>query len=164
MRCVEFVPLIAGYASLASIDLEPSWIAQWVFNVIVAVLLYRLRRNDEVTDSLKKKVELSDEKQHELVAKLVDERFRAMSHEVNNHMQQFLSTIDEMKQRLQEGDGELRVLSERDHGLELKTLNALNDIKLHVVEKAATKEDLKRHEEQVEKKFNELRHELRRSN
>jgi len=119
---------------------------QLVFSAVVSLTLWRLtawqRRYEGLEDRL-----------HEATTRLIDERFRAMTHEVNSHVQGFLLTVEEMKQRLHAGDGELRGLSDRDQKLELLLAARLDHLKDYLRDTAATKKDLEKHEGSVERKL-----------
>ena len=119
---------------------------QLVFSAVVSITLWRLtawqRRYEGLEDRL-----------HEATTRLVDERFRAMTHEVNGHVQGFLLTVEEMKQRIQLGDGEIRGLSDRDQKLELLLAARLDHLKDYIRDTAASKKDLEKHESAVERKL-----------
>ena len=119
---------------------------QLVFSFVVSLTLWRLtawqRRYEGLEDRL-----------HEATTRLIDERFRAMTHEVNSHVHKFLLTVEEMKQRLQSGDGELRLLTDRDQKLELLLAARLDHLKDYIRDTAASKKDLEKHESTVERKL-----------
>ena len=122
---------------------------QLVFSAIVSITLWRLtawqRRYEGLEDRL-----------HEATTRLIDERFRAMTHEVNSHVQGFLLTVEEMKQRIHLGDGEIRGLSDRDQKLELLLAARLDHLKDYLRDTAATKKDLEKHESSVERKLGQV--------
>ena len=117
-------------------------IFQLVFSAVVSITLWRLtawqRRYEGLEDRL-----------HDATTRLIDERFRAMTHEVNSHVQGFLLTVEEMKQRIQLGDGEIRGLSDRDQKIELLLSARLDHLKDYIRDTAATKKDLEKHEASV---------------
>jgi hypothetical protein len=119
---------------------------QLVFSFLVSLTLWRLtawqRRYEGLEDRL-----------HEATTRLVDERFRAMTHEVNAHVNKFLLTVEEMKQRIQLGDGEIRGLSDRDQKIELTIAARLDLLKDYIRDTAASKKDLEKHESSVERKL-----------
>jgi len=96
------------------------------------------------------KLENTEKSTHELAAKLVDERFRAMSHSVGNHVQGLVTTIDEMKERLKLGDGDFANLREGDHKLEIELLKSLADHREYVSSHAASKDDLAAHQKRTD--------------
>ena len=119
---------------------------QLVFSFVVSLTLWRLtawqRRYEGLEDRL-----------HEATTRLVDERFRAMTHEVNAHVNKFLLTVEEMKQRIQLGDGEIRGLCDRDQKIELTIAARLDLLKDYIRDTAASKKDLEKHESSVERKL-----------
>lgn len=124
-------------------------IFQLVFSAIVSITLWRLtawqRRYEGLEDRL-----------HEATTRLIDERFRSMTHEVNSHVQGFLLTVEEMKQRIQLGDGELRGLSDRDQKIELALAIRIDQLKDYIRDTAATRKDLEKHETAVERKLGQV--------
>ena len=117
---------------------------QLVFSFVVSLSLWKLtawqRRYEGLEDRL-----------HDATTRLVDERFRAMTHEVNSHVNKFLLTVEEMKQRIQLGDGEIRGLSDRDQKIELTIAARLDLLKDYIRDTAASKKDLEKHESSVER-------------
>lgn len=124
-------------------------IFQLVFSAIVSITLWRLtawqRRYEGLEDRL-----------HDATTRLIDERFRSMTHEVNSHVQGFLLTVEEMKQRIQLGDGELRGLSDRDQKIELALAIRIDQLKDYIRDTAATRKDLEKHETAVERKLGQV--------
>ena len=122
---------------------------QLVFSFVVSLSLWRLtawqRRYEGLEDRL-----------HDATTRLIDERFRAMTHEVNSHVNKFLLTVEEMKQRLQSGDGELRLLTDRDQKIELALALRIDHLKDYIRDTAATKKDLEKHESSVERKLGQV--------
>ena len=122
---------------------------QLVFSAVVSITLWRLtawqRRYEGLEDRL-----------HDATTRLIDERFRAMTHEVNSHVQGFLLTVEEMKQRIQLGDGEIRGLSDRDQKIELALSVRFDHLKDYIRDTAATKKDLEKHESTVERKLSQV--------
>jgi chromosome segregation ATPase len=146
---------IPGYLSWLAPVVVIGIVVQFFWQTVVSVQLHRLAKQDRTVEGLEKRVredaEKSAEERHSLTTKLVDERFRAMTHEVNNHVQGFTSTLDFLKARLEKRDDELDGLGERDHQQDLKLLQAVMEIKTHVIEKAASKEDLKEHQREMQR-------------
>ena len=122
---------------------------QLVFSAVVSISLWRLtawqRRYEGLEDRL-----------HEATTRLIDERFRAMTHEVNSHVQGFLLVLEELKQRVQFGDGELRSLGDRDQRIELALSGRFDQLKDYIRDTAATKKDLEKHETAVERKLGQV--------
>ena len=122
---------------------------QLVFSFVVSLTLWRLTAWQRRYDGL-------EERLHEATTRLVDERFRAMTHEVNSHVQGFLLTVEEMKQRIQLGDGEIRGLSDRDQKIELALAVRIDLLKDYIRDTAASKKDLEKHEGTVERKLGQV--------
>src|SRR5215208_7571357 len=127
----------------------PLAIFQLVFSAIVSITLWRLtawqRRYEGLEDRL-----------HEATTRLIDERFRSMTHEVNRHVQGFVLTVEEMKQRITHGDGEIRGLSDRDQKIELALALRIDHLKDYIRDTAATKKDLEKYESSVERKLSQV--------
>src|SRR3954469_5466836 len=119
---------------------------QLVFSAIVSISLWRLTAWQRRYEGLEGKL-------HEATTRLVDERFRAMTHEVNSHVQGLLLALEEMKQRVQTGDTELRGLTERDQRIELQVAGRVDQIKDYIRDYAAGKQDLEKHEASVDRKL-----------
>lgn len=109
----------------------------------------------EVT-TLKGELQGKDGELHALATKLVDERFRAMSHELNNHVDGFVKVLDEMKARLKDGESDLGGMVETAHKLEVQSLQRIAELKDYVREHAASKKDVADHQRQVTDQFNRL--------
>ena len=119
---------------------------QLAFSAVVSVALWRLT-------AWQRRYEGLEQRLHETTARLVEERFRAMTHEVNSHVQGLVLTLDDMKGRLQHGDGELRSLSERDQKIELALAGRIDVLKDWIREHAAGRGDLEKHEAAFERKL-----------
>lgn len=133
-------------------------IGMWGVNLIatlcLAIVLNRVaastRRFERCEDERNDKVEKLESNLHELTAKLVDERFRQMTHSIRNHVDGFARTLDELKldlkERLQAGDEEMRQLLDGDHTLELKVEQKISGQRDWMLQNLATKDDVRRHE------------------
>ena len=124
-------------------------IFQLVFSFVVSLTLWRLTAWQRRYDGL-------EERLHEATTRLVDERFRAMTHEVNSHVQGFLLTLEELKQRIQSGDGEIRTLGDRGQKIELTLAGRFDQLKDYIRDTAAGKKDLEKHESSVERKLAQI--------
>jgi hypothetical protein len=131
-----------------------------VISALVAWVLYRVsesvRRFERQEDRSDAALKQAEAKLHDAARSLIDERFRAMSHEMNGHVQGFMTTLDELKERLQEGDGLLRTLGDVDHQLELKTVNRMEQIKDYVRDHCASKGDVKEQATSVNDRIDRL--------
>jgi len=138
-----------------------------VVGLATAIIVLRVQRDyqlqDEERAESKQKIAAMEaaiggasHANHELVEKLVDERFRAVSHEVRNVAQSLVNTIEEIKTRLSDGEGTFNALSQTDHQLELKLITRVDQLKDWMRETFAGRGDLKEHELSVTRKFEHL--------
>jgi chromosome segregation ATPase len=132
-------------------------LVQFFWNSIISVGLYRMSKADRNVEKLELNL-------HTLTEKLIDERMRRISHDLDNHVQGMVSTIDEVKDRLTQRDGALQSLGEKDHKIELEVLSRLSEIKQFVVERAASKDDLKEHERSMQTKVDRIEGQITRTN
>ncbi len=119
---------------------------QLVFSAIVSISLWRLTAWQRRYEGLEGKL-------HETTARLVDERFRAMTHEVNSHVQGLVLALEEMKQRVHLADHEFRALGERDQKIELHLASKIDVLKDYIRDHAAGKKDLDKYEAAVDRKL-----------
>ena len=122
---------------------------QLVFSFVVSLTLWRLTAWQRRYDGL-------EERLHEATTRLVDERFRAMTHEVNSHVQGFLLTLEELKGRIHSGDAELRTLGDRGQKIELTLAGRFDQLKDYIRDTAATKKDLEKHEGAAERRLAQI--------
>ena len=148
-------PAGAGTVTLALSDGFSVSLAvfQLVFSAVVSVTLWRL-------SAWQRRYEGLEGKLHETTTRLVDERFRAMTHEINGHVQGLLLALEEMKVRIQNGDVELRGLGERDQRIELAVAAKLDLLKDYIRDYAAGKKDLEKHECAFERKLGTVEQKL----
>jgi SMC interacting uncharacterized protein involved in chromosome segregation len=155
---------LVGLLALGDVTTISLWAINLVVSICIGVVLNRVaavtRKFERLEDSrvveitkLENKLEAAETTTHGMVTKLVDERFRAMSHEMNNHVQGFAGTLDMLTRELKEREDDARRLGEGDHRLEIKLLKDVAAIKLHVTEHAASKEDLKEHRDEANTKL-----------
>ena len=119
---------------------------QLVFSFVVSLTLWRLTAWQRRYEGLEARL-------HEATTRLVDERFRAMTHEVNSHVQGFLLSLEDLKQRVSTGDAEVRGLGERDQKIELGLSARFEVLKDYIRDHTAGKKDLEKHEAAVERKL-----------
>lgn len=103
-----------------------------------------------------RKSETMEARLHETTAKLIDERFRAMTHELNGHVNNFAVTLEEARQRLKNSEVDYRGLGERDQKIELTLAGKIDQLKDYIRDVAATKKDLDAHEATMEKKVERI--------
>lgn len=111
----------------------------------VAWLMTKARRAETVEGRL-----------HDLATKLIDERFRSMTHELHGNVQSFVLTLEELKVRLRESDSGFRGLGERDQKIELTLAEKMDQLKDYIRDTAATKKDLEAHETTMERKVERI--------
>ena len=126
---------------------------QLAFSAVVSISLWRLTAWQRRYEGLEGKL-------HETTTRLVDERFRAMTHEVNSHVQGLVLVLEEMKHRLQCGETDFRALGERDQKIELTLAGKIDTIKDYIRENAASKSDLEKHEVTVDRKLGQVEQRL----
>lgn len=117
-----------------------------VMDVLMAVGLYWVGAKTKKIDDLETRV-------HSVTTKLIDERFRSMTHELNGHVHGFAMALDEMKGRLQDGDVQLRGLGSVDQKIEIQMVERIAEMKQWFMQNLASKADLKDHEKTVAAKF-----------
>jgi hypothetical protein len=124
-------------------------IFQVTFSAAVSFAIWRLA-------TAQRKYDMTEDRLHELATKLVDERFRAMTHEVNGHVQSFMSTLDMLKQQIQDGEQDFRVLGDRDQKIELAVAAKIDVLKDYIRDNAASKTDVKDHERSINAKLDRV--------
>ena len=122
---------------------------QLAFSAIVSVSLWRVTAWQRRYEGLEGKL-------HETTTRLVDERFRAMTHEDNSHVQGLVLALEEMKQRVHFADGEFRAMGERDQRIELTVVNKIDLLKDYIRDFAANKKDLEKHEYAFDRKLDQV--------
>ena len=119
---------------------------QLVFSAVVSVSLWRLTAWQRRYEGLEGKL-------NDATTRLIEERFAAMTRQVDRHVQSFVDAIDEVKQRIVFGDADVRALGERDQRIELTLATRLDVLKDYIRETAATKKDLEKHELGAERRL-----------
>ena len=119
---------------------------QLVFSAVVSVSLWRLTAWQRRYEGLEGKL-------NDATTRLIEERFAAMTRQVDRHVQSFVGVIDEVKQRIVFGDADLRALGERDQRIELTLAARIDLLKDYIRETAASKKDLERHEVGAERRL-----------
>lgn len=131
-------------------------IAQWVFNalIFIANIVFGIilssfsRKNQEIID-LKTEIKKSAED-------YLKERFAVIGREMTGHLEPVLRSIDEMAERLKEGERAFGGLTERDHQVELKMVNLLGQLKDSMRACYTSREDFDRWEKHVNGRFDTL--------
>jgi hypothetical protein len=119
---------------------------QLVFSAVVSISLWRLTAWQRRYEGLEGKL-------HDATTRLIEERFGGIARRVDRHVESFVVSIDELKQRIHFGDADLRALGERDQRIELTLATRLDVLKDYIRETAATKKDLEKHEQGAERRL-----------
>jgi hypothetical protein len=128
-------------------------IFQVLFAAAVSVVLFAQGR-------VMRRVDTTDERLHELTSKLVDERFRAMTHEINGSVGGFKLTLEELKMRLKEGEETFDAIIRAGHTQELKGLERLEQVKDYIRDQTASRADLREHQNKADLKFDQIMRQL----
>lgn len=124
--------------------------------VVLFWITKTVKRYDRLEDDGKAKLKDMANSLHEASTKLIDERFRAITHQVNGTANKFDLAVEDIKQRLQLGDGELRMLGSVDQKIEIQLIERIAVMKDWFVQNLASKGDLKEHEKSVGAKFDRM--------
>ncbi len=127
-----------------------------VNSVGLALLMRAWQKRDNADSATANTVKGLEDRLHQASTKLIDERFRAISHEVNNHAQGLVTSIDAINQRLSDGEVNFDGLTNADHRLELKLGVQTHEITRFIAEHCATKDDLKDHDKEDIKRFDKI--------
>jgi hypothetical protein len=119
---------------------------QLAFSAVVSIVLWKLTAAQRKTEGMETKL-------GDLTAKLVEERFRGMTHQVNGDVNRFSLTLQTLAEKLKQQDDNVDGLSERDQKIELSMNTKLDGLKDWLRENMASKKDLDKHESGVEHKF-----------
>lgn len=126
----------------------------------ITLVLFRIsqavKRYDRLEDRSEKQIGEMKISLHDTTTKLIDERFRSISHQVTNSGHGLAMVIDEIKERLKHGDGLIDALDDSDHRIELKMAGKLDELKDWIRDNAATRSDLEKHEENMNGRLNQL--------
>jgi hypothetical protein len=94
-------------------------------------------------DSLKQKLDGASLEGKQLAEKLIDERLRAASHEVNNHVQGFVTGMELLKSQMNEWAQDVKELAKDGTENQLSMANQLGHLKDWMRDTFADKTDLK---------------------
>jgi hypothetical protein len=124
----------------------PLAVFQLVFSAVVSVTLWRLTAWQRRYEGLETRLQ-------EATSRLVDERFRAVSVEVDVHVRGMLRALEELNQRLAVNDRRFAEMADRDQRIELAVATKLDLLKDYLRDFAAGRVDLDRHEAAVERRL-----------
>ena len=128
-------------------------IFQLIFSAFVSIAIMKLSQSQRRYDGL-------EDKLHDTTTKLVDERFRAVSHKVAETSHSFGLAVAEMKDRIKDIDQVANELQERDQRNELAVVNRLDSLKDWLRNSAANKDDLKSHNDSMARRVERIENDL----
>ena len=111
-------------------------LVQFLWSSIVSFTVYRLTRTDRNFETLKQQL-------HDVTTKLVDERFRAMTHDINTHVNGFKLTLDSLTQSLGQAQKQVDELYDGDHQIQLSVAEKIAASRELIREQAADKIEFK---------------------
>ena len=110
----------------------------------ISIILFSMRSTvakfNRQEDLSNRKFHTLSSELHESNTKLIDERFRAISHQLNNTANQFSLTLENIREDLKTGELSFEKLGQGDHKLELKLAAQTDTIKDYIREKLETHE------------------------
>jgi DNA-directed RNA polymerase sigma subunit (sigma70/sigma32) len=143
-------------------------LAMWVINLAISagitIVLARVaswqRRFDRQEDthkadtrSLREEMDEQARTLHQVTEKLIDERFRKVTHQVENHALLVSGTLAELKEQIKESKGELDDLGERDQKIEGAVAAKFDVLKDWIRDTTATSAELDKHERNVNERL-----------
>src|SRR6476659_9141508 len=108
-RTLATAPVTLALSDGLSVSLA---VFQLVFSAIVSISLWRLTAWQRRYEGLEGRL-------HEATTRLVEERFRALTRDVDGHVQGFVLAMEDLKQRIRAAVAEVRAMGERDQRIEL---------------------------------------------
>jgi hypothetical protein len=117
-----------------------------VATIWAMIWLSRLSHRQDEQDKLKDRLESQTEQS-------VEQKFKAVKDSLEVQIKSLATMLEKIEGRLGKGDDEFDAINDRDHELELKTLLAVQDVKNYVVQNAASKDDLRGHQETTDRKL-----------
>jgi hypothetical protein len=108
-----------------------------------------LKKLDRKEDADQAEKQLLRRELHATAEKLIDERFRGLSHEMASSVNGFKLTLDSLRERLNQSSGDVQELIEDDHALEIKVQTCVAELEKNILKNFATKEDLEKVEDTV---------------
>jgi hypothetical protein len=119
---------------------------QLAFSAIVSLSIWKLTVKHRKTEGMEASLS-------ELTAKLVEERFRGISHQVANDVNHFSKTLQSLSEHIKEQEKNVDGLSDQDRKNELSFNARFDQIKDWLRENVATKQDFEKHEVKADRKF-----------
>jgi hypothetical protein len=128
-------------------------IFQLGFSCIVSVVLWKVTAAQRRNEGMETKL-------GDLASKLVEERFRGMSHQVNTSVEAFSKTLANLTEHIKEQEQHVDGLGERDTKNELAFAAKLDQLKDWLRDNMASKKDLDKHEGVSNQKFDTVQREV----
>lgn len=107
---------------------------QFVWSSVVSVVLYRLAKTDRDIGHLEDQLKIATERS-------IENRFASIAREFGDKF----TVINEIRNRLERGDGEFRSLMQGDHNVEVRLLKEIAQVR----EQMATRHDLRQLEQEI---------------
>lgn len=133
----------------APLAAESLTVFQFVFSAIVSLTLWRLTAWQRRYEGLEARL-------HEATGRLVDERFRAVTGEVDAHVRGVLRAMEDVSHRLAANDRRAADMADRDLKIELTLSAKIDMLKDYIRDVAAGKADLDRHEAAAERRLAQI--------
>ncbi len=132
-------------------------VVQFFWQSFTSFFLFQISKKDRGSEAMERRMHeqmtAAVEDRHSLTTKLVDERFRSMTHELNNHVQSLVNTLDTIKSRMQDGDEHFDGLDEKAQRIELASLAKIDALKDYMRENLASKRDMESHQQSMASKL-----------
>lgn len=138
----ELAEAVPGYLAWLAPLVVIGILVQFFWQSVVSYQLHKLAKQDRTVEGLEKRL-------HETTEKLIDERLRAVTHSVSNHANTLSLSLEEMRRRVDQTVERIDGLGEKDHGHDLALLKSINELKQYVIERAASKDDVKEHQREM---------------
>ncbi len=127
--------MLAAAANAGQSGFDGWAVAQWVFNVLIAIAMAYVASKNQKIETLGEEIKKSNEKR-------IEERFTALRETIGLHLTPLLQRIDDVCGRLKDGDESMRALGDRDQQVELKMVQRIDALKDYIREECASTKDL----------------------
>ena len=133
----------------------PLAVFQFVFSAVVSLTLWRLSAWQRQYEGLEGRL-------HDATTRLVDERFRSVTQEVDGHVRGMLVSLQEIKDRLHFNDSQLRALNDRDQKIELTLAGRIDMLKDYLREIGGnSRGEIERREASIERRLTQIEMRMR---
>ena len=150
MAQVHFTGVVVGASDPVVVPLA---LFQIVFSGVVSLTLWRLTAWQRRYDGLEGRL-------NEAAGRLVDERFRSVTAEVQSHVRGMLLSLEEIRQQIRTADTQFRAMNDRDQKIELTLAGKIDLLKDYIRDLTASKADLERHESAVDRRLAQIEQRL----